>query len=131
MGNAVPRLLCNYLAAFFLCGIAALAFPAVSRGAAPMQNSKLSVVFNPQKGSYEISSLGLEAPVLESHVGAEVDHQWVQSGEFPRHREALSTFKDELGGGQQDTITSRDLIPSPTLFASCIYIAIFPMEPSR
>ncbi len=110
----------NYSATLFLCGIAALAFPAASTPAAstaatPLRNSKLSVAFNPRSGSYEIRAAGLEAPVLESHVGAEVDHQWVQSGEYPHHQEAQSAFKDELGSGQQDTIIFTGLDSKPDL----------------
>jgi hypothetical protein len=73
------------------------------------------VAFIPQNGSYEIRAAALKAPVLESGVGAEVDHQWVQSSKYPHHQEAESTFKDELGSGRQDTITFTGLDSEPDL----------------
>ncbi|HXJ93462.1 MAG TPA: alpha-galactosidase [Terriglobia bacterium] len=115
MGNLVRRSFRDYSSALFLFGMAALLSPVALRAVAPLHNSKLSVAFNPQNGSYEIRGAGLKAPVLESHVGTEVDHQWVQSGEYPHHQEAESTFKDELGSGRQDTITFTGLDSKPDL----------------
>jgi alpha-galactosidase len=115
MRNVVHGSFHNYSSALFLCGIAALASPVASRAAAPLRNSRLSVSFNPQNGSYEIRAAGLKEPVLESGVGAAVDHQWVRSSEYPHHQEAESTFQDELGSGQQDTITFTGLDSKPDL----------------
>ncbi|HEV2379778.1 MAG TPA: alpha-galactosidase [Terriglobia bacterium] len=93
--------------------MSALALPATA-GAASLHNSQLSVAFNPERGSYEIRA-GVEAPVLKSLVGAEINHQWLRSSDYPRHEEAPSTFQDGLGGGQQDTITFTGLGSEPDL----------------
>ncbi len=113
MRRAIHQSFFNYSAAFFLFGFAALASPAASRAAVPLRNSKLSVAFNPQNGSYEIRAAGLEAPVLVSGVGAEVDHRWLRSSEYPHHKETGSAFKDELGSGRQDTITFTGVDSEP------------------
>lgn len=96
------------------CGIAALALPAMLHAAA-LHNSRLTVTFNPQDGSYEIRAAGLEARVLKSGVGAEVNHQWVRSSGYPNHQEAHGTFHDDLGSGDQDTITFTGLSSQPDL----------------
>lgn len=95
--------------------MAALALPATPSLAATLHNPHLSVGFNPQSGSYEIRATGSESPVLESRVGAEINHHWVSSSDYPRHEEAQSSFKDDLGAGQQDTITFAGLPSQPDL----------------
>jgi alpha-galactosidase len=99
----------------FVFGIGALAPPATPCAAASLHNSRLSVAFSPQDGSYEIRADSLQAPILKSGVGAEVNHQWLRSSDYPRHEEAQSAFHDELGGGQQDTITFAGLGSEPDL----------------
>ena len=99
---------------FLVCVTAAVALPATARAAA-LHNSKLSVEINSQDGSYEIRAAGLEAPVLKSSVGAEVNHQWLRSSDYPHHKEAESAFHDALGGGREDTITFTGLASQPDL----------------
>ena len=97
-----------------LWGIAVLALcPAA--GAASLHNSHLSVGFNARNGSYEIRAAGSETPVLESRVGAEVDQRWISSGDYPHHEETQTAFHDDLGNGQQDTITFTGLPSQPDL----------------
>jgi len=105
----------NRLRGLFVYGTAAFALSAAGAGAATLHNSHLSVSFNPQNGSYEIRAAGSESPVLESRVGAEISHHWVSSGDYPRHDEAQSAFKDDLGAGRQDTITFTGLSSQPDL----------------
>jgi alpha-galactosidase len=114
MKRTARKCFCDYSLGVLVCGMSALALPAAG-GAVSLHNSQLSVAFNPQRGSYEIRAAGSESPVLESRVGAEIDHQWVRSSDYPRHDEASSTFQDELGGGQQDTITFTGLDSEPDL----------------
>jgi alpha-galactosidase len=115
MRRVADRSFCNCWLGLFVCGIAAFALPATAPAAASLHNSRLSVAFSPQDGSYEIRTAALEAPVLKSNVGGEVNHQWLRSGDYPRHEEAQSTFQDELGRGQQDTITFTGLRSEPDL----------------
>lgn len=102
-----------------LIAIVELVFLAVAlspaAGAASLHNSHLSAGFNARKGSYEIRAAGSEAPVLESRIGAEVDQHWISSGDYPNHKEAQTAFHDDLGAGQQDTITFTGLPSQPDL----------------
>lgn len=112
------RFASDRLRGLYVCVIAALALPATAAVAATLHNSHLSVRFNPQNGSYEIRLAASESPALESRVGAEINHHWVSSGDYPRHTEAQSAFKDGLGGGQQDTITFSGLASQPDLICT-------------
>lgn len=105
----------NQLLGLLVWGMAAFALSSAAAVAATLHNSHLSVSFNPQNGSYEIRAAGSESPALESRVGAEINHHWASSGDYPRHQEAQSAFKDDLGAGQQDTITFTGLASRPDL----------------
>ncbi|HKS94523.1 MAG TPA: hypothetical protein VJV74_00155, partial [Terriglobia bacterium] len=115
MKRARDRSLGKCLLGFLLFWIAAFALPVTSRAAAALHNSRLSVAFNPQDGSYEIRAAGLEGPVLKSTVGAEVNQARLRSSDYPRHQEAESTFHDALGGGREDMITFTGLDSQPDL----------------
>ena len=99
----------------FLCLIIACAFPASSQAAVSLHNSQLSVSVKPQDGSYEIRANALQSPVLAARVGAEVDHRWLRSSDYPHHAAAESTFQDALGAGRQATITFTGLSSEPDL----------------
>ena len=105
---------------------AAFALPAPAAFAASLHNSHLSVQFNPQNGSYEIRAAGSETSVLESRVGAEINRHWTSSSDYPRHEEAQSAFKDDLGAGQQDTITFTGLPSQPDLICTLRLYNDFP-----
>ncbi len=92
----------------------ACAIPGAS-AAASLHNSQLTVTVNPQNGSYAIAATGLQAPVLEAGVGAEINHRWVRSNDYPHHQAVQSTFHDALGSGQQATITYSGLSSAPDL----------------
>jgi alpha-galactosidase len=106
---------CKCSLRLLLCAMAAFALAGTGGDSASLHNSGLSVAFNPQGRSYEIRASGLESPVLESRVGAEINHHWLRSSDYPRHEEAQSRFQDKLGGGQQDTITFTGLRSEPDL----------------
>jgi hypothetical protein len=79
MKRAAHRSFYVYSLGLFVCAIAALPILATSPTAASLHNSRLSVAFSPQDGPYEIRAAGLQAPILKSSVGAEVNHQWLRS----------------------------------------------------
>ena len=54
-------------------------------------------------------------PVLRSRVAAQVDHQWLRSSDYPRHQASESTFEDDLGPGQEVTVTCSGLDDKPDL----------------
>jgi hypothetical protein len=79
-----------------------------------MTNDELSLTLNAQEGSYQLS-LHDGQPVLRSRVAAEVGHQWLRSSDYPRHQASESTFEDDLGPGQQVTVTCSGLDGKPDL----------------
>lgn len=90
-------------------------FAGTARAAVSLHNSNLTVSINPQNGSYSIQSASLQAPVLESGVGAEINHHWVRSSDYPHHSAVQSSFQDALGSGQQATVTFSGLASQPDL----------------
>ena len=79
-----------------------------------LTNDELSVTVNAQEGSYQLS-LHDGQPVLTARVGAQVDHQWLRSSDYPRHQALASTFEDDLGPGQEVTVTCSGLDGKPDL----------------
>ena len=79
-----------------------------------LTNDEISLTVNAQEGSYQLS-LHDGQPVLRSRVGAQVDHQWLRSSDYPRHQAAESTFEDDLGSGRQVTVTCSGLDAKPDL----------------
>ena len=98
---------------------ATLILTGVTQGAAQqnasIHNAQLTVDVNTHDGSYVIRAKGLEQPVLVAQVGAEVDHQWVRSSEYPKQLAEESTFQDELGSGHAIRITFSGLAGKPDL----------------
>ena len=79
-----------------------------------LTNDEISLAVNAQEGSYQLSSHDGQV-VLRSRVGAQVDHQWLRSSDYPRHQAAESTFEDALGSGRQVTVTCSGLDGKPDL----------------
>src|SRR5580700_838890 len=79
-----------------------------------LANGELSLTANAPDGSYQLS-LHNGLPVLRSRVAAEVDHQWIRSSDYPRRQASESTFEDDLGPGQEITVTCSGLDGKPDL----------------
>ena len=79
-----------------------------------LTNEEISLTVNAQEGSYQLS-LHDGQVVLRSRVGAQVDHQWLRSSDYPRRQAAESTFEDDLGSGRQVTVTCSGLDAKPDL----------------
>ncbi|HEV2116958.1 MAG TPA: hypothetical protein VGR48_13085, partial [Terriglobales bacterium] len=82
-----------------------------------LNNRWLSVSVRPQDGSLELRGEGLRAPILVARVGAEVNHQWIWSTDYPKHQASASasTFQDTLGSGHQLEVTFAGTNGKPTL----------------
>jgi alpha-galactosidase len=80
-----------------------------------LNNRWLSVLVRPQDGSFELRGEGLRAPVLVARIGAEVNHQWIWSTDYPKHQASISTFQDSLGSGHQLEITFTAADSKPVL----------------
>ena len=83
-----------------------------------LRNESLRVVVSSADGSYAIYSLNSTTPVLRAGVGAEVDHRWIQSAEYPKREVLDSDFDDSLGHGRQATITFSGLANQPDLICT-------------
>ena len=92
-------------------GILMVALPCVSQ---QLTNDELSLTVNAQEGSYQLSVHGGQ-PVLRSRVGAQIDHQWLRSSDYPRHQASESAFDDDLGPGREVTVTYSGLDGKPDL----------------
>ena len=94
-----------------IAGTLMIALPCVAQ---QLTNDALSVTVNAQEGSYQLSVPGGQ-PLLRSRVAAQVDHQWLRSSDYPQHQAAESAFEDDLGSGQQVTVTCSGLDGKPDL----------------
>jgi alpha-galactosidase len=87
----------------------------VSTSPVSAHSDGLSVVVHPSDGTYEIQT-GLRGhSVVHARVAAEIDHQWVQSTDYPKHEISQSTFEDALGHGNNLRVTSSGLPNFPDL----------------
>lgn len=80
-----------------------------------LQNRWLTVSVRPSDGSFEIHSAGLPDSVLTARVGAEIDHHWILSTDYPSHQVATSSFQDALGEGRQLDVTFAGRSGNPGL----------------
>ncbi len=80
-----------------------------------LQNRSLTVSVRQSDGSFELRAEGLTAPVLTARVGAEVDHHWISSSDYPKHQVAASDFHDALGQGRQLQVSFTGLTGKPNL----------------
>jgi alpha-galactosidase len=94
-----------------IAGTLIFALPSLAQ---KLTNDKLSLTANAQDGSYELA-LRDGNPVLNARVGAQVDHQWLRSSDYPRCQTAPSTFSDGLGPGHQVAVTCSGLQDKPDL----------------
>jgi hypothetical protein len=78
-------------------------------------NSQLSLGVKTQDGSYSITASGGSRPVIRSIVGAQLDHHWAKSSDYPKHEISQGEFQDVLGHGRQITVVSTGLVQSPNL----------------
>lgn len=106
--------------------IACLAVAAEAQTQAAIRNEHLTVRIRTQDGAYEILPRGLDRPVLISGVGAEVNHQWVLSAQYPHHKTTESSFEDALGSGKALTVVFTGLANRPDLV--CI-VRVYDNEP--
>jgi alpha-galactosidase len=79
---------------------------AVSAQDASLRNSHMSVTVHSADGSYSIQAVGSQHAAIQAIVGAEIDHHWIKSSDFPTHQISESKFEDALGPGHQITVVS-------------------------
>ena len=75
----------------------------------------LSVVVQPADGTYEFRAGNGGHSILHARVGAEIDHKWLKSTDYPKHEISQENFEDALGHGKKITVTSSGLPGLPDL----------------
>ena len=102
------------LLAFVLALTSLLLLPAYSQTTS-LKNQWLAISVRPQDGSFELQAEGLRDPVFVARVGAEVNHQWIWSTDYPKHQATASTFQDAVGSGHQLEVTLAGAADKPGL----------------
>jgi len=93
--------------------ITGVAIISSASAAEQLTNRSLSVSAG-SDGTYKIATSEGQL-VFESRVGAEIDHQWVQSTDYSQCQAVLSSNRDALGTSRQLTVTCRGLEGKPDL----------------
>jgi alpha-galactosidase len=106
-----PRALVSRAGLAIIAGTLIVALPCAAE---QLTNDKLSLTVNAQDGWYQLGVRGAQ-PVLKAHVGAQVDHQWLRSSDYPLRHASESAFNDGLGSGRQVTVTCSGLDGKPEL----------------
>jgi hypothetical protein len=81
---------------------------------AQAQNA-LNVQITPADGAYEIGAAGADAFVLHAGVAAQVNGQWLQSKDYPKHSTKESAVSDDMGAAHEWAVTFSGLTGSPDL----------------
>ncbi len=97
-------------AASFACPAADAAEEAVT-----LTNGSLHLAVRTHDGSFQLWSAELRNPILVARVGAEVDHHWIWSTDYPKHRTVTSSFQSPLGAGHQAEVAFTGLAGKPDL----------------
>jgi hypothetical protein len=79
-----------------------------------LATKEVSVRVDAQQGTYEVAFLN-GPTILRARGGAEVDHHWLRSTDYPRHAVGRSSFTDALGAGTELKVTCSGLADAPDL----------------
>jgi alpha-galactosidase len=104
MSKRICGLFCNVGWAI-MAGALTAAAPCAAQ---QLTNEKLALTVNPKDGAYQLAGRGGQ-PIFTSRVGAQVNHEWLRSSEYPRHEVSESAFTDELGSGRAITVACGGL----------------------
>jgi hypothetical protein len=79
-----------------------------------LRNEELSLRVDARQGTYEVGFAGA-ATIVRARSGAEVDHRWLRSDDYPRHAARRSRFNDTLGAGTELVVICSGLQDAPDL----------------
>jgi len=82
---------------------------------ATIENAQLVVEVDQRSGAYTIRSKENPRVAIKAGVAAQVNHRWLSSSSYPHHTAQESTVTDDLGAGQQLTITHSGRSGDPDL----------------
>ncbi len=82
---------------------------------ATLANQDVSISLKARGAAFQVSAKGLATPVFTSRVGAEVDHQWLWSTDYPTRTITRSTMRDVLGSAHRISVKLSGLSGKPEL----------------
>jgi hypothetical protein len=105
---------CKPFAQFIVAAGTLIALPCAGQ---QLATAGLPLVVAVGADAYQVQLPGGPA-ILKSGTAARVDHRWLHSGDYPHHATAHSRFQDDLGSGDETTVTSSGLPDAPQLIFS-------------
>ena len=75
----------------------------------------LNIQIDPADGAYKVGVAGANAFVLHAGVAAQVNGQWLQSRDYPKHSSQESTVSDDMGTAHEWAVTFSGLAGQPDL----------------
>jgi hypothetical protein len=105
----------GFIVAVFLVLAAVESLRASTADIAKIENAQLAVEVDQRSGAYTIRSKENPRVAIKAGVAAQLNHRWFSSGSYPRHTVRESSLTDNLGTGQQLTITHSGSPGEPNL----------------
>src|SRR5579872_4018638 len=105
---------CFIVATFFVLA-AVGSLQARAAATAKIENARLAVEVSQESGAYTVRSKENPRVAIKAGVAAQVNHRWISSSNYPRHTAQESSLTDNLGTGQQLTITHSGRSGDPDL----------------
>jgi len=96
------------------CGLLSTSwFFGAARAQAPLK--ALNIQIDPANGDYKVGIAGANAFALHAGVAAQVNGQWLQSKDYPKHSTQESTLSDDMGTAHEWAVTFSGLAGQPDL----------------
>ena len=80
-----------------------------------IQNHALTVSLKSKSAAFAVSATGLDTPVFAARVGAEVDHKWIWSSDYPKQHVIESAAKNQLGAAHKIEVDLSGAAGKPDL----------------
>ncbi len=88
---------------------------AQTQGSHSLRNQQLTVTLEQHAAAFAVHAAALQAPVFTARVGAEVNHQWLWSTDYPKQHVTDSTGHDVLGDLHRITVGLSGAAGKPDL----------------
>jgi len=83
-----------------------------------VQGTNISLSVNLSDGSYTVLDPISATPILHASIGAEVDHHWLRSRDYPEHSASREKEDSQLANGTKLIVSSTGLSGQPDLLCS-------------
>ena len=101
--------------AFAAAALGMIACLAQAQDSKPLRNPELTVTLEQHATAFAVHAVALEAPVFTARVGAEVNHQWLWSTDYPKRQVTESAGHDALGDLHRVTVGLSGAAGKPDL----------------